>query len=250
MKIEEILTTKFWDLLGTKFDTEGFTPLGAVIRQNAEWLYMYIKLEYGGMGCLEIDGLTDETAVPMFYAMYGLAFSRIYDSLIVDYNPLENYFTDRDYSENGSGTSTRNGEVTTTPTGSISTTSTGEKEHQFNNVSNVSQGTTFENASTNPNADDFHNISKNIQSGSEKEINNNVGTNTTYNDYVVTQRYNDVVDSTSADKSGEEHRRGNSGIFSKQDLTQREINLRIKNRIFPILCRMSVDMFNSGVWYT
>ena len=46
----------------------------------------------------------------------------------------------------------------------------------------------------------------------------------------------------------EENRHGSSGIFSKQDLTQREIDLRLRNRVIPILVRMVVDTFTSGVY--
>ena len=74
-------------------------------------------------------------------------------------------------------------------------------------------------------------------------------TKTEYDNYKVEKSFDNRVDSTSYDDYEEvTDKKGNSGIFSKQDLTQREVRLRIKNRIVPIYVRMVVDTFSSGVW--
>ena len=69
-----------------------------------------------------------------------------------------------------------------------------------------------------------------------------------YVDFQDQKTFGNRVDSTDGTVSIDESRSGNSGIFAKQDFIQREIRLRLNNRIIPIMVRMVVDAINSGVW--
>lgn len=243
-----ILTSEFWYSLGELFNDDTHTIVGGLIQQSNSELYGYSRLTYDDLPFWAwLSAMSTEEIARLVYIAMGQSFSRIFDALTANYNPLENFFTDGTFTEAGSGSNTKSGSVTTTPSGSVSTTYTGSKETEYGNRINVGQGTTYETASNTIDDSAFRNISKNISDGKVTDSFNNYGSSTTFNN-PTTQTFNNLKDTASTSKTTTENKKGNSGIFSKQDLTQREVNLRIKNRIFPILVRMVVDVLNTGVY--
>jgi hypothetical protein len=152
------------------------------------------------------------------------------------------------------------GKETTAPSGAIHVTETGATVSSTEGSDVVGQGTTYDSASTDPTANDFRNISKTINDTTSRvgsDPNNPRKSTTSYEDYKVDKEFSersnelefdDRVDSMNGSEEIEEHRSGNSGIFAKQDLIQREIRLRLNNKLIPILVRMVIDAINSGVW--
>lgn len=239
------LTSNFWTTLAGRFSALGHANIGVIVDDSADYLANYTEITYGDLPFF--DTLADKTMleiVNMAYLVMGEPFARIFNALDTNYNPLENYFTDRDYEETGSGSNTRTGSVESTPTGSTTTSTSGTRTRTYTNHGTTDQGTTYDDNQ------DFVNIAKHITDGTVQDGFTNYGNTTTYNGYKVTQNYQNLKDTAESSKEGEEHRSGNSGIFSKQDLTQREIDLRLRNKAAPILVRMVVDVFNTGVWQT
>lgn len=239
------LTSNFWVLLGDRFSAMGHDNIGVIIDDSANYLANYTEITYGDLPFW--DNLSEKTQLEIVYMAYlviGEPFARVFDALDTNYNPLENYFTDRTFNEHGSGSNEKNGSIETTPSGSTSTNTDGTRERSYTNHGSTHQGTTYDkNDDT-----DFVNISKDITDGTVTDSFTNYGTTTTFTNYKVEQKYNKVTDTASNSKSGGEKRSGSSGIFSKQDLTQREVDLRLRNMVAPILVRMVVDVFNTGVW--
>ena len=163
----------------------------------------------------------------MIYMCIGDSFHKIFEALTTQYDPLENFFTRRLLTDSTNGSNTRTGGYSDTPSGS--------KTRSFTNYGNIGQGTTFESCGDG----DFRNISKTKTDGTINEG---------YSNYSETRSYNNMKDDVLSTKSVSENKNGNSGIFSKQDLTTREIALRLKHRIIPIFVRMCVDVVNKGVW--
>lgn len=242
---QTILTSEFWDELADIFSENNHAIVSAYIANHTDELETYSKLTYRDLPFW--DDLLDETAnqiAATAYLVIGTPFSKIFDALTARYNPLENYFTDRTYSETGGGSNVKTGKIETTPTGSSSTSTSGTRERSYDNHGSTHQGTTYD-----ENGDsDFVNISKDTTDGTVTESFTDYGTTTSYDGYKVTQNYQSLTDTATSNKGGSENRSGSSGIFSKQDLTQREIELRLKNEVAPILVRMVVDVFNTGVW--
>lgn len=239
------LTSSFWVLLGARFSAFEHDNIGTVIDDSADYLANYTEITYGDLPFW--DNLAEKTQLEIVYMAYlvmGEPFARIFNALDDSYDPLENYFTNRDYEEHGGGSNKRTGKVESTPTGSVSNTTSGTRARDYTNHGTTDQGTTYDENS------EFVNIAKHITDGSINETFTNYGTTTQYTNYKVTQEYKDLKDESTANKHGAEHRSGNSGIFAKQDLTQREIDLRLRNKVAPILVRMVVDVFNTGVWQT
>lgn len=239
------LTSNFWTTLAGRFSALNHENIGLIIDDSADYLANYTEITYGDLPFW--DTLADKTMleiVNMVYLVMGEPFARIFDALDTNYNPLENYFTDRNYGETGSGSNMRTGSVESTPTGTTTTSTSGTRTRTYTNHGTTDQGTTYDDNS------DFVNIAKHITDGEVQDGFTNYGTTTTYNGYKVTQEYKNLKDTAASGKEGEEHRSGNSGIFAKQDLTQREIDLRLRNKAAPILVRMVVDVFNTGVWQT
>lgn len=244
-----VLTSEFWVSLGNKFSEASRADIGNNISNNYEDFVLFTKITYGDLPFM--DDLTDCTnleIVSMVYTMIGNAFIGVYDAFMKQYNPLENYFTDRDYSESGEGSNVKTGDIETKPTGSITVLTSGSRESELEDTTSVNQGTTYDDATTDPSGTEFVNISKNVRGGKTTERFIGYGTTTSYQNYTNKVTYEDVTDTAETSKEGEEHRSGSSGIFSKQDLIQREINLRLKAKVMPILVRMVVDTLNRGVW--
>lgn len=237
-----VLNSAFWNELGALYNDDEYTELGNIIQDKGAELAAYSSMHYGELKFFDwLDGMPTDDIAAIAYLDIGLAFYKVYKALTADYNPLENYFTDRTYSESGGGSNERTGSVDSTPSGTVSNTYSGTKETENNGGTNTLEGTSYDDAN-------FRNISKNTVDTTVTERFTNYGSTTSYNNYKVTQTYNKVTDTQEASKDGSENRSGSSGIFSKQDLTQREIDLRLKNRIFPILVRMVVDVLNAGVY--
>jgi hypothetical protein len=266
LKAKELLTSNFFDLLGASIEAHGYEAAGTYVVDNKEAIAAYSTLMYANIPFWDfLDDLLISEIVEMTYVAIGGAWSKIFNALMTEYNPLENFFTDGTSETDGSGSLTKEGEESiskegseiTTPSGKMLNTRTGDRITEYENRGNIGQGTTYDSATTDPTSDDFYNISKNIIEGKEKEKFNNYKSETSFENYSVehtfenradTKSFTDRVDSTTNHEEVEEHRRGNSGIFSKQDLIQREIKLRFNNQVVPILVRMIVDTFNTGVW--
>lgn len=267
MTIPQILTSDFWDSLGSRFLTDNHPEISKFIIDNKNNLFVYSAMTYDGLSILTaIEKTSDEGRADIAYMIMGDAFTRIYKALTTDYDPLENFYTDRTLHDDISGSTeklgteerTRTGDQVTSPSGNVKVTSTGTRKLSVVDGSTVGQGTTFETATTDPKStSDFRNISKTINDSEQNESFEDFGTNTGYENYEVKTKYNDVKDklsfqsrsdSTTGSHDIDEHKKGNSGIFSKQDLTFREIKLRLREKITEILVRMIVDIFNSGVW--
>lgn len=271
MKAKTVLNDEYWTAFkvkATQMNLVRTVEIMSVV--NISDFTSYTALHYGDVGIMPnlIPMLPSEKAAVTLMEM-GSAFERIASILLAEYDPLENYFTDRDMTttydldntKNGTETNSRSGKEVVTPSGSIISTDSGITERSTDGSNAVSQGTTYDNAGFSPTAtDEFRNIGKTINNVTEKEGSDpqNPRTSTTSYQNFKTEReyvgfqdqktFDDRVDSTDGTVSIDESRRGSSGIFAKQDLIQREIRLRLNNRIIPIMVRMVVDAINSGVW--
>lgn len=242
-----ILTSEFFSLFSQKYpgNTDA-TYMPNIINNNKDAIAAYCMLTYGSLPFWdELDDMTTQEIANIAYIAIGANVMRIFDALATKYDPLENYFVEREMGTDTLGTVTKSGNKVKNPTGSISTTSGGTKSTTYNNQGNIGQATTFEDYGDN----DFRNVSKNIATGSINEGFNGYGTTTSYNNYSETESYNNIQDETDMNETVTESRHGNSGIFRKQELTSAEIELRVKSKFIPILCRMIVDLFNTGVYY-
>lgn len=266
--VKDVLTSSFWSYLANHFSTAE-SEVGALITSNSTAILNYTNIKYSDLLVFDVfEDMSPEDIAYVVYVDMGDAFNRVYKAVTADYNPLENFFTEREYEDNNehsdeyNETLVKTGKYTTTPSGSIVNSKSGERDLEIDGGTSVNQGTTYDTASSDPDSSgDFLNISKNIVNSNQKEKFTNYSSTTSYNNYKVEVDYGaegtqntGLKDKKTGDKSGdyknsgEEHKHGSSGIFSKQDLTKREIQLRIRDRIIPILCRMVVDVVNSGVW--
>jgi hypothetical protein len=228
IQMQEILNDDFFYALANYFSLGGRQDIFDFINSQHTSLIGFSKLSYEGLYALDsLEGVDTGEVAGFVFAAIGNSFPKIYDALVADYNPLENYFTDREMTDNLDSDSTRTGGYTDTPSG------TKTREFIDNGVTGL--GTTFESYGDN----DFRNISKTKSTG---EIDDG------FDNYQEQRVYNALTDTGNADRSIEEHRSGNSGIFAKQDLTEREIKLRLRYKLKPILVRMCVDVMSKGVW--
>lgn len=228
IQMQEILTLEFFNEFSTLFTQAGREDIHDYIMENYITMTQFAQMTYEGLLALDyLEDLSASHRARIAFTSIGDAFPKIFDALLADYNPLENFFSDREMTDNLDSDSTRTGGYTDTPSGS--------KERSFTNYGYTGMGTTFESYSDN----DFRNISKTKTDGT---------INDGFDQYQEQRVYNSMKDEGNADRSVEEHKSGNSGIFSKQDLTKREISLRLSYRLRPLLVRMIVDVFNKGVW--
>lgn len=228
VKMQEILTNNFFGFLADKFREDDRQDIYDFIDDGHEALTVYAQMCYEGLLALDfLYDMTDMHRAEICYAAIRDSFPKIFDALVADYNPLENFFTDREMTDNLDSDSTRTGGYTDTPSGS--------KTRSFTNYGNTGMGTTFESFGDS----DFRNISKTKADGT---------INDGFDQYQEQRVYNSMKDEGNADREVEEHKHGSSGIFSKQDLTKREISLRLSYRLRPLLVRMIVDVFSKGVW--
>ena len=243
---ETILTSEFFYQFALNYNMEpGESNLMTFLVTYQQHLAKHVVVNYKGLRFME-DLNPMETTFNAAYAfmLIGDAVKRIYDALTVDYDPLENYFTDRTMGTTTDNTDTKTGSETKTITGTVTTNRNGQRDKEFTNHTNLGEATTFESFSDN----DFKNVSKNTESGKISDTYTNYGTTTQWsNGYGETMTYN-VTNDHDGQEDIEEHRKGNSGIFAKQDLTQRELTLRRDNLFVRTFVSMLVDAFNTGVW--
>ena len=246
-KAQEILTNRFFQVFAEQYDALDAKEVQLrdfILTFQAD-LSLHVLVNYKDLEFMEdlrVDGVYNNAHYA--FGLLGDALLRMFLALRADYNPLENYFTDRDMTTTTDNTDVRTGDVEKTIGGSIGSTRTGTREREYNDHTNVGQATTFEDFTD----DDFRNVSKNTETGKIKDTYTGFGTTTTYNNYKEKTQYNQLQDKHDGEEGIEEHRSGNSGIFSKQDLTQRELTLRQNNLFMKTMVRMLVDAFNTGVW--
>lgn len=245
-KAQEILTSEFFNKFALNYGmpvSEQNLMTWIVTHENH--LAKHVVLNYKDLEFFD-DLEVGETEFNANYAfaLLGINILRIYNALVVDYNPLENYFTDRTMGTTTDNTDTRTGDVEKTKGGSIDNAKFGSRNRNYNGHTNLGQATTFETFGDN----DFRNVSKNTENGTITDTFSGYGTTTTFHNYVENTKYKTLQDKHDGQEDIEEHRSGNSGIFSKQDLTQRELTLRESNLFMKTFVRMLVDAFNTGVW--
>lgn len=254
MKAQEVLTNNFWSKFADKADTDGYHALRSALDSPNE-VTAYSTITYADLPFWDwLEDYSDVSRAELAYTVCGHALGKVAEALAKNYDPLENFYTDGTSETDYGKTVTKTGKEITTPTGSISHTRNGEHEIENENTASLGQSTTYDDADSSvpspiDSADSsLVNVGRNINKGKSKETFNNYADTTSYTNYKVEKEYDDVAEAHSGTDSTEDHRSGNSGIFSKQDLTQREINLRLRNLLVPIIVRQVVDVFNSGVW--
>lgn len=263
MKIQEALTRTTWEDLTDEFKTAygDDSPVYLFLSSIDEDISYMVSMDYRDLGTIIDDDVPEHLIARMAFLHMGSAFKRIFDVLTAEYDPFENFFTEGTFSKSGKIEDAKTGTETTTPSGKVEVSKKGQSSSESNGSFSVGQGSTYDTATTTPptdasSANDLYNISRNINNSKVKNIlGDDNGTNlptitTEYKDnYHVSKTFTDRKDTTSFDDYLEEtNKRGNSGIFSKQDLAQREVKLRLKNRIVSIYVRMVVDTFSTGVW--
>lgn len=254
MKAQEVLTANFWREFGSMADTDGYHAVLLAL-EDPDAVEGYSIIKYSDLPFWDwLEDYTDLKRAELAYTVCGHAIGKVAEALAKNYDPLENFFTDGTSDTDYGKTVTKTGKETTTPSGTITHSRNGEHDIENENSTSLGQSTTYDDADSSvPSPLDttdssLVNVGRNINKGKSKETFNNYADTTSYTNYKVEKEYSDVAESQSGSDSTEEHRSGNSGIFSKQDLTQREINLRLRNLLVPIIVRQVVDVFNSGVW--
>lgn len=241
---ETILTSEFFYQFASLYDED--EPVRAFMLEYDQEFHKHVVVNYKGLKFMD-DLYAEQTISNATYAfaLMGDALRRMFDALAADYNPLENYFTDRTMGTTVDADDKKTGTKAMARTGSDSTTWSGSRNRTFTNYGSENSGTTFEDPGTlvTPN---YVPISKTTQTGSVNDGFTSYGSTTTHNTtdtttYDVTNEHDSTEDIT-------ENRSGNSGIFSKQDLTTRELTLRQGNLFLKTAVRMLVDAFNTGVW--
>lgn len=251
---EQILTTDFWTEFKAQAVGLDLTKTLVVLNfMDISKFEIYSKFKFGDVPFFpEVTDMTVDDRVSVALMDMGHAFERIADALLADYDPLENYFTEREVTTTTDGTVTKSGKETTTPSGTVANTTTGKTIRESDSGYTVGQGTTFDNASTNPDSTtDFRNISKTVDNTKVSEYsdaNDPKKVETSFSNYKVEKEFSDVQNETDMTEGITESKRGSSGIFSKQDLTNREVDLRLRRRLLKIMVRMVVDVFSTGVY--
>lgn len=251
---EQILTTDFWTEFKSQAVGLNLTKTLVVLNfMDISKFEIYSKFKFGDVPFFpEVTDMTVDDRVSVALMDMGHAFERIADALLADYDPLENYFTEREVTTETDGTVTKTGKETTTPSGTVANTTTGKTIRESDSGYTVGQGTTFDNASTSPTStSDFRNISKTVDNTKVSEYsdsNNPKKVETSFSNYKVEKEFSDVQNETDMTEGITESKHGSSGIFSKQDLTNREVDLRLRRRLLKIMVRMVVDVFSNGVY--
>lgn len=243
---ETILTSEFFYQFASLYDED--EPVRAFMLEYDQEFHKHVVVNYKGLKFMD-DLYAEQTIANATYAfaLMGDALRRMFDALAADYNPLENYFTDRTMETGADNIDSKTGNKDLQKKGQITSKMGGNKERNYTNHGSVGQATTFESYDDN----DFRNVSKDISNGKITDAFSNYGSTTTYgvsNQPMSEKTVYDVEEEHVIDESIEEHRNGNSGIFSKQDLTTRELTLRQGNLFLKTAVRMLVDAFNVGVW--
>lgn len=250
MTVSQVLTNEFFSHVSDFFsdlgDSELYSAISQWIETNTDALVTQAKIKYGDVPVIFSENEYTVSEIAQFVTVnIANGFARIFLTLTEEYNPYENYFTERTMTTDTDRDNTRNGKITTTPNGKAITETNGKKEKKFNGYENTGQGTTFEEYGDN----DFKNISKNKTDGTITDDFTNYGTTTRFENYNVEQEYNNLNDSLTGSEDVTENRHGSSGIFSKQELQKREVSNRMKYRIMPIFLAMIVSEIESGVYY-
>lgn len=255
MKAQEVLTANFWREFGSMADTDGYHAVLLAL-EDPDAVEGYSKITYSDLPFWDwLEDYTDLKRAELAYTVCGHALGKVAEALAKNYDPLENFFTDGTSETDYGKTVTKSGKEKTVPSGTVTHYRQGEHEIETQDTASLGQSTTYDDADSSvPSPLDtvdssLVNVGRNVSKGKTKEKFTNFGDTTTYtNNYMITKEFENYADTQSGSDSTEEHRSGNSGIFSKQDLTQREINLRLRNLLVPIIVRQVVDVFNSGVW--
>mgnify|MGYP007101898575 CR=1 FL=1 len=249
MTASQVLTNEFFSFVSDFFsdleDSELYSTISQWIEANKDPLVTQAKIKYGDVPVIFSEDFTVEEIAQFVTVNIANGFARIFYTLTEEYNPYENYFTERTMTTDTDRDNTRNGKITTTPSGKAITETNGSRNKTFNGYENVGQGTTFEEYGDN----DFKNISKNKTNGTINDNFTNYGTSTRFENYKVEQEYDNLKDSSTGSEDISESRHGSSGIFSKQELQKREISNRLKYRIMPVFLAMIVSEIESGVYY-
>lgn len=250
MTVSQVLTNEFFSYVSDFFsdldDSELYSAISQWIETNTDALVIQAKIKYGDVPVIFSENEYTVSEIAQFVTVnIANGFTRIFLTLTEEYNPYENYFTERTMTTDTDRDNTRNGKITTTPNGRTITETNGDKKRTFLGYENVGQGTTFEEYGDN----DFKNISKNKTDGTITDNFTNYGTTTRFENYNVEQEYNNLNDSLTGSEDVSESRHGSSGIFSKQELQKREVSNRMKYRIMPIFLAMIVSEIESGVYY-
>ena len=255
MKAQEVLTANFWREFGSMADTDGYHAVLLAL-EDLDAVEGYSKITYSDLPLWDwLEDYSDLKRAELAYAVCGRAIGKVAEALAKNYDPLENFFTDGTSETDYGKTVTKSGKEKTTPEGTVTHYRQGEHTVETENSASLGQSTTYDDADSSvpeeldtPDSS-LVNVGRNINKGKTKETFDNFGETTTYTDqYRIVKEFEDYADTQSGADSTKENRSGNSGIFSKQDLTQREINLRLRNLLVPIIVRQVVDVFNSGVW--
>lgn len=255
MKAQEVLTNNFWSKFADKADTDGYHALRSALDSPNE-VTAYSAITYADLPFWDwLEDYSDVSRAELAYTVCGHALGKVAEALAKNYEPLENFYTDGTSETDYGKTVTKSGKEITTPIGTVTHYKQGEHTFEIENSASLGQSTAYDDASSSiptplyENDSSLVNVGRNINKGKTKESFDQFGDTTTYSgNYKVEKEYEDCADTQSGSDSTEDHRSGNSGIFSKQDLTQREINLRLRNLLVPIIVRQVVDVFNSGVW--
>lgn len=262
MQIQDVLKTEVWEKITAKFEEEfgATSAVSTFVSDYEDELEDYVGFDYHGLMTIVPDGTSSDKIASIAFMHMGHAFERIFFALNSHYNPLENFFTDGTFTKDGNVEVSKEGTERTTPSGEVIVEKEGKTYSTSDGSFDVGQGSTYDASTTTPptttsSASDLFNISRDIKHNEvestfgDKSGSNHPKTTTSFDDYKVEKTYEDFKQTTTYDDYEEtEHKSGNSGIFSKQDLTQREVKLRLKNRILPIYVRMVVDTFSTGVW--
>lgn len=254
MTAKQVMNNEFWSAFKDEAATMNLTTTVSVMNvAGTDDFVNYTALKYGDVGILNhLIPMTDLERATVALMEMGSAFERIASILLAEYDPLENYFTDREMNTDTDGSVEKSGKVISTPEGKVINRTLGKSTSEVKDSNTVGQGTTYDNSGFNSTAnDEFRNISKVINKHKVEDSSDAQDprrTETEYDHYKVTQEFDKLANTTDMTEKVEEHRSGSSGIFAKQDLIQREIRLRLNNRIIPILVRMVIDAINSGVW--
>lgn len=249
--MREILTTEFFSMVANTFGDMGdsdsiYSTVGEWIQNMKKPLSVNANVKYGDVPVLdEYNDFTEQEIAQAVTISIADGFVRIFYTLLKEYNPYENYFTERTMSTDTDRDKTKNGKIVTTPKGEVINELGGTKVREYDDHSNVGQGTTFESYGD----DDFKNVSKNIVTGKIKDRYQNYGSTTRFNQYSVEQNFDNVEEEETGNETVTEKRNGSSGIFSKQELFKREISNRMNYRLMPILLAMIVSELESGVYY-
>lgn len=254
MTAKTVLNDEYWTAFkvkATQMNLERTVEVMSVV--NISDFTNYTAMHYGNVSIMpHLEPMLPSEKATVTLMEMGSAFERIASILLAEYDPLENYFTDRDMTTDTDGSVEKTGDVVTTPRGKVINKSLGKSTSEVKDSNTVGQGTTYDNAGFDSTAnDEFRNISKVINEHTVEDSSDALDprrTETEYDNYSVTQNFDKLASTTDMTEKVSEHRSGNSGIFAKQDLIQREIRLRLTNRIIPILVRMVIDAINSGVW--